>query len=286
MSFDPAAQRQASLENWEAAASGWRRRRDLLDAYGAPVANWMIEAVAPQPGEHALELAAGLGEIGLLTAELVAPNGDVTISDQAEAMLDGARERAAELGIQNVSFRALNAESMDLPLASFEIALCRWGYMLMVDPAAAFSETRRVLASGGRLALAVWDSIEHNPWAGLPALELLERGLAPSGSDDPAPRPGPFALGDAERLRRLIEDAGFTDVSVGALELPRRQAGFEEFWETTLDLSRMFHDAVMVLPQDEIDAVKRGLEQRFAPFTAADGTLEIPGRTLVASASA
>ena len=47
MSFDPAAHRAASLENWEAAASGWRRRRDLLDAYAAPVAQWMIEARLP-----------------------------------------------------------------------------------------------------------------------------------------------------------------------------------------------------------------------------------------------
>jgi SAM-dependent methyltransferase len=286
MSFDPAAHRQSSLENWEAAASGWRRRRDLLDAYAAPVAHWMIEAVSPQPGEHALELAAGLGETGLLTAELVAPNGDVIISDQAEAMLEGARERAGELGIKNVSFRALNAEWIDLKLASVEIVLCRWGYMLMADPGAALAETRRVLAPGGRLALAVWDSIERNPWAALPALELLERGLAPTGSDDAQPRPGPFALGDAERLRRLIEDAGFTDITVEALELPRRQASFEEFWETTLDLSRLFHDAVMALPQEEIDAIKRGLQQRFAPFTAADGRMEIPGRTLVARASA
>ena len=84
----------------------------------------------------------------------------------------------------------------------------------------------------------------------------------------------------------MLDEAGFTEVSVGAIDLPRRQASFEEFWETTLDLSRVFHDAVMVLPQEQIDAIKRGLQQRFAAFTAADGTLEIPGRTLVASASA
>jgi SAM-dependent methyltransferase len=286
MSFDPAAHRQASLENWEAAASGWRRRRELLDAYAAPVAHWLLEAVSPQPGERVLELAAGMGETGLLAAELVAPAGSVIISDQAEAMLEGARARAAELGIENVRFQVLNAEWIDLPLASVDVVLCRWGFMLMVDPGAALAETRRVLAPGGRLALAVWDSIEHNPWASLPFLELAERGIAPAGAAQDEPRPGPFALGDAARLAELLDGAGFTGVSVEAIELPRRQASFEEFWETTLDLSRMFHDAVLERPQPEIDAIKRALEQRFAPYTGADGKLDIPGRTLVASASA
>jgi SAM-dependent methyltransferase len=247
----------------------------------------LLEAASPQPGERVLELAAGMGETGLLAAEVVAPAGNVIISDQAEAMLEGARARAAELGIDNVSFRVLNAEWIDLPLASVDIVLCRWGFMLMVDPAAALAETRRVLAPGGRLALAVWDSIEHNPWASLPFLELAERGVAPgAGAAPQEPRPGPFALGDAERVRELLDGAGFTGVSVEAIELPRRQASFEEFWETTLDLSHMFHDAVLERPQAEIDEIKRALAQRFAPYTGADGKLEIPGRTLVASASA
>ena len=124
-----------------------------------------------------LELAAGLGETGMLAAELIAPLGGVIISDQSEAMLEGARARAAELELSNVEFQALNAEWIDLPLASVDAVLCRWGYMLMADPRAALTETRRVLRPHGRLALAVWDAIEHNPWARLPGLELAERGL-------------------------------------------------------------------------------------------------------------
>ncbi len=94
-----------------------------------------------------LELAAGLGETGMLAAELVAPGGSVIVSDQAEAMLEGARKRAGELNLTNVEFQVLNGEWIDLPLASVDVVLCRWGYMLMADPAAALSETRRVLAT-------------------------------------------------------------------------------------------------------------------------------------------
>jgi SAM-dependent methyltransferase len=287
VSFDPNAHREASRENWEAAAAGWLRRGDEVDALAAPVAHWMLDAASLQPGQRVLELAAGLGETGLLAAELVAPSGSVIISDQAEAMLDGARARAAARGVENVTFKVLNAEWIDLPLASVEVVFCRWGYMLMADPAAALSETRRVLAPGGCLALAVWDTIERNPWAGVPGQELAERGLAPGGGgQEQGPRPGPFALGDAGRLRDLIDGAGFTEVTIDAIDLPRRHPDFEDFWQSTLDLSRVFHDAVLSRPEPEIGEIRAGVQRRLAPYTAADGEVAIPGRTLVARASA
>jgi SAM-dependent methyltransferase len=282
MSFDAEAHRRASLDTWEDAASGWKARRGLIDAWSRPVSERMLEAVAPRPGERVLELAAGLGETGLLAARAVAPEGMVVISDQAEAMIEGARERAREQDVENVDFKVLNAEWIDLPLASVDVVLCRWGYMLMADPATALGETRRVLRPGGRLALAVWDAIEANPWAGLPAQELIERGLGAG----PAASPGPFALGDLERVRELLERAGFTEARVEALDMARRHASFEELWDVTLDLSRSFHDAVLARPASEIEQIHDSLERRFEPYARADGTLEIPSRTLVASASA
>jgi len=235
-----------------------------------------------------LELAAGLGETAMLAAELVAPVGGVVVSDQAEAMLEGARSRAGELGLSNIEFKVLNAEWIDLPLASVDAVLCRWGYMLMADPATALAETRRVLRPGGRLALAVWDALERNPWAQLPGAVLAERGApapgATAGRDQPAP--GPFALSSPERVATLLEDAGFTDIELDAIDIVRRQSSFEDFWETTLDLSRAFHDAVLARAPPEIEEIRRSLARRLEPFAGPAGELEIPGRTLVASARA
>lgn len=281
--FDANTHREDSLTGWEAAAPGWRRRQETLRRFGAPVSGWMLDAVCLQPGQRVLELAAGMGETGMLAAELVAPMGGVIVSDQADAMLDGARARAVELGLSNVEFQVIGAEWIDLPLASVDAVLCRWGYMLLADPPAALAETRRVLRPGGHVALAVWDSAEHNPWALLPTMELIERGI----SSPPAPgTPSPFALGDPERVRELLAEAGFAEIEVQALEIEWRHASFEHFWETTLDLSHTFHNAVLSLPEPEIAEIRAGLSERVAPYGEPDGTLAIPGRTLVASASA
>jgi SAM-dependent methyltransferase len=270
--------RVASLAHWEEAASGWVARQATLRELSAPVSDWMIDAVDPQPGQRVLELAAGIGETGFLAAEMVAPVGGVITSDQADAMLDGARKRAGELGLTNVEFQVLNAEWIDLPVASVDAVFCRWGYMLMADPAAALAETRRVLRPEGHVALAVWDAIELNPWALLPFTELLERGLA----ELPSPgAPGPFALGEKQKVRDLLEGAGFDEVWVEPLDLLQRSASFEEFWETTLDIARSFHDAVLARPPSEISEIRASLAERFSPYTAKDGSLEIPMRTFV-----
>jgi len=281
--FDANAHRESSLAGWEAAAAGWTRRQEAIRRFGAPVSAWMLDAVSLQPGHRVLELAAGLGETGMLAAELVAPMGGVIVSDQADAMLEGARARAVELGLSNIEFQVIGAEWIDLPLASVDAVLCRWGYMLLADPPAALAETRRVLRSGGRVALAVWDSVQHNPWALLPTLELIERGLG----SPPAPgTPGPFALGDPERVRELLAHAGFAEIDVHTLEVEQRYPSFGDYWETTLDISHAFHNAVLSRPEPEIAEIRSGLAARLEPFSEPDGTLAIPGRTLVASASA
>jgi SAM-dependent methyltransferase len=270
--------RAASLAGWEEAAAGWIARQQTLRELSAPVSHWMIDAVDLQPGQRVLELAAGLGETGFLAAELVAPAGGVITSDQADAMLDGARRRAGELGLTNVEFQVLNAEWIDLPVASVDAVLCRWGYMLMADPAVALAETRRVLRPEGHVALAVWDAIEHNPWALHPGAELVQRGL----TQPPAPgTPGPFALADKRGVRDLLAAAGFGEVWVERLAFTQCAPSFEEFWETTLDLSRAFHDAVLSRPEPEIADIRQGLARRLKPFTAADGSLEIPMQSLM-----
>ncbi len=280
---DHDAERRESLERWEAAAAGWGRQLAAWGETSAPVATWMIDAAALAPGQRVLDLAAGPGEVGFLAAKLIEPGGELICSDQSEAMLELARARGAELGLTNVSYRVLGGEWIDLELASVDVVLCRWGYMLMVDPAAALRETRRVLVSGGRVSLAVWDAAEHNPWLEIPLEVLIEHGLLSPPESGGA---GAFALGAVPLLHSMLEEAGFTQVTVEAIDIAREAPEFDSWWATHLDLSVSTRAAFEQADEAQTEAIEAELAARLAPYTAASGALAVPGRTLVAVAEA
>ena len=124
---DPEALRAEQLETWDRAAAGWAARRESVQAFATPVSEWMLDAIAPEPGQRVLELAAGVGDTGLMAAESVKPGGTVISSDGTQGMLAAAQERARELGVDNVEFARLEVEWIDLPTASVDAVLCRWG---------------------------------------------------------------------------------------------------------------------------------------------------------------
>jgi SAM-dependent methyltransferase len=281
--FDADAYRVSAREVWERAAPGWRDHRATLQAVAMPVSQWMADAVHPQPGHRVLELAAGPGDTGFLVAELIAPGGQLICSDASEGMLDAARDRAEELGLQDVEFRALNAESIALEAASQDAVLCRWGYMLLADPSAALGETRRVLRPGGRLALAAWDTAEKNVWASV-APEELTRLL---GTPPPAPgQPGMFAFAPPGRIEALLEEAGFTEVEVSALDLTFTYADEDAWWEDRVGLSVLFADTLAGLDADRRDRLREAIDARLAEYRDESGRLTVPARALVAAATA
>jgi SAM-dependent methyltransferase len=280
---DPDTLRTQMLERWEHAAVGWGKRAEDVRNHGMPVSLWMIEHLALQPGQRVLELAAGPGDTGLMAAELVTPGGTLISSDGAEAMLYLARGRAEKLGIHNVEFKQFELEWIDLPTASVDAVLCRWGIMLSVDPGAAAREMRRVLRPGGHVAVAVWAPSDENPWATVPHGVLIERGLM----EPPDPtQPGMFTLAAPGALSEVLEDAGFVDVVVEEIVLERQYSDPDEFIAETHDLSGMFSRALAGASEEQRTAVRESIAERLKPFTSADGTISLPGKSLGAAASA
>ncbi len=281
--MDAEEYRRRSREQWDAAAAGWERRERWMAETSAPVSAWLLDALDLRPGQRVLELAAGAGDVSLMAAERVGPGGTVICSDRSGPMLTRARARAGELGLENLEFKLLDGERIDLPLAGVDAVTCRWGYMLMPDPAAAVRETRRVLRPGGRLSLAVWDRLDRNPWWAIPAAALVDVGLR----DPPAPdEPGPFALSDPDRVRGLLEDAGFAEVELDAVDMLRPDPDFETWWAGHLAMSSLARVAVTGADVRTLEALTAQLRSALAPYTAADGSLVVPARTLVASAAA
>lgn len=280
---DPDQQRAASRAAWEEAASGWGRTADRVRDWAAPVSLAMVDGLAPAPGQRVLELAAGPGDTGFIAAERIAPGGTLICSDGAEAMVAVARERAEAQGLSDVEFRLLELEWIDLPTADVDAVLCRWGIMLVVDPEAAAREIRRVLRPGGRAALAVWDAPERNPWTTIPAQALIALGHGPPPDPD---EPGMFRLATDGALGELLRDAGLLDVEVSAVALERRFTGVDQYLAETLAMSSRFRAAYRPLDLAAQRAVRDRIARDARPFTAADGSLALPGSSLVALASA
>jgi len=280
---DPAAYRQSSLERWARAAQGWGAHREIVQSAGRPVSEWLVDAIEPQPGHRVLELAAGAGDTGFLAAELIQPGGELISSDAVSEMIDHARARAAELGIENAEFRTIDAEWIDLPTASLDGVLARWGYMLLADPEAALRETRRVLRPGGRVALAAWTGPEDNPWASAPMAQLVAIGAVEPPNLD---APNLFAFRDPERIRGLLEQSGFTDIQIEQIAVVWRYDDLDAWWDTQLDISTSLRDLVGALTPAQRDDLRDVIDARLEQYVEADGSVALPGRTHVAAANA
>jgi SAM-dependent methyltransferase len=282
--MDPDEYRAQSIERWDSVARGWGAQRERMSAASAPVNRWLIDALGLRSGGALLELACGPGETGLLALERLQPGGKLISTDASEEMIALVEQRAAELGVSDaVEARVMQAEWIDLPVASVDAVVCRWGYMLLADPGASLRETRRVLKPGGRVSLAAWDGAPRNPWASAIGMELVGRGLM----ERPQPgEPGQFAWSDKSVIADALEDAGFTGIEVETIEFSFQHPDLDAWWDVTLDQGPALGPTVSGMTPAERDELRDALDERLAAYVKPDGSVEIPAATHVAAADA
>jgi ubiquinone/menaquinone biosynthesis C-methylase UbiE len=273
-------QRRQAYETWETMAPGWEKWREPIERTSTPIRDWMLRQVDPQPGDTVLELAAGFGDTGHAAAELVGEEGRVVSTDFSPTMVDIARRRANHLGLANVDHHTMDAERIELDDDSVDGVLCRFGYMLMPDCARALAETRRVLRRGGRVALAVWREADRNPWISIVGRMLLARGHVPR----PEPgAPGMFAMARDERIRELLEGAGFSVRRIEEIPVRFVYESLDQYIHRARDTGGIFAKVWREVPAAEREAMESQLEDAFAPYEV-DGRYELPGVAVGAAA--
>jgi SAM-dependent methyltransferase len=266
--------------DWSAVAAGWDRYRDRAEQAVGELTARVLATLAPQPGERLLELGAGTGELARRLAAAVGPTGSVLATDAAAGMVALCERTLADL--PHAAVAQVDAAGTGLPDHAFDAAAFVMGLMFVVEQEKAAHEVRRVLRPGGRAVVSTWAAPQHNPWLVGVGMAAAMNGVVAGGP--PVEPGGLFSLGEADRLRAVLEAGGLQDVTVEEVPLTVRYADADTWFDTVSALAGPLSAALASRP-DAIAAVRATAHGFVAPYLSDEG-LALPGLALLATARA
>lgn len=224
------------------------------------------------PGQRVLDVASGTGVLACAAARRVGSNGSVVGLDPNEDMRAVAQRKACA-----VEWRDGRAESLPFPDASFDAVVSQFGMMYFEDKSGALREMMRVLRPGGRLAVAVCDTLDHTPGYAVLA-GMLQRLF---GDEVAGSFRAPFVLGDPEELLRLSAEAGVRGAKVTQHDGIVHFKSIEDMISTeracVWTLGGLLNDA-------QFEELMRAAERELRPFAAADGSVSFAMPALILTA--
>lgn len=258
------------VEYWNGRpAHVWVAEAERFDTILAPFGHRLLAAAALEPGERVLDVGCGNGAVSLEAARAVGTGGHVTGLDLSAPMLELARQRAKEQRIA-VSFVQGDAQTLSFN-QPFDVVLSRFGVMFFDHPDVAFANLARAVRQGGRLCFVCWQEMFANEWIAVPSMAMVAHVGIPELPDPGVP--GPFALADVERTRRILGSAGWSEITV-------------EEHKGSMRLGRDPEDVMAFMLSDEMgrrlvegkdpEAVKAGTEatlEALRPYVTSDGVV-------------
>jgi ubiquinone/menaquinone biosynthesis C-methylase UbiE len=265
-------------ESWLTAerAESWRRGKRLRGEVFGPATEMMLDLANMRVGDRVLEVAAGTGDLAIMIARRVGPNGYVLATDISTSMLNVAAEAVRNAGLTNVETRVMDAENIELDADSFDAVICRMGLMLFSNPVKTLIGMHRVLKPAARVFALVWSTEEKNPYRGVP-LAIVRR-IGNNLTEEAGLRL--FALGKPSVLEETFRAAGFIDVAVHTVPTQWRFPSTAEAVRFMKDSYPGLQHLMTQLSETERELAWTEIEQQLSQFEGPNG-FEAPGEVLM-----
>lgn len=268
------------LREWRESAPYWAKHAAMVRSMFAPITAALIEAVALEKTDFALDVAGGSGDPSISMAEEIGASGSVICTDAVAEMVLATCGKTRELGLTNIEFSQCIAEQLPFSSDTFDVVACRLGIMLFPDPLAAITEILRVAKPGGRVGFAVWGEREANPFFHVVANIVSHYVESPPENPD---APGAFRFAAPGKLAALLADAGAIDVTERllsfTLEAPLTPS---QFWEMRRELSDTLRAKIAGLSTDQVQRLAREVEDAGRAFQEG-GRMRFPAAVLIVS---
>jgi ubiquinone/menaquinone biosynthesis C-methylase UbiE len=207
---------QTALWNGSAGQT-WVESQDLIGQVFQPFEDLLVAAIEPETSARVLDVGCGTGSTTLAAARRLGPEVRCTGVDISEPMIVAARARAERERLP-VTFVLADAQTHAFEPASFDTIVSRFGVMFFDDPVRAFANLRRAASEDARLVFVAWRSAAENAF-----MTTAERIAAPLLPNLPVRRPnepGQFAFGDGDRVRRILEASGWSEIDLQPIDVP------------------------------------------------------------------
>lgn len=281
--IDPTEFRDGQRQQWNKAATGWKKYSEFIDAAASGVSSRLVELADVEPGSRVLDVAAGYGEPALTAARVVGDDGSVVATDISAEMLAYGRERASDAGLANIEFIESGVADLDFPAESFDAALSRWGIIFDPDGEGSAARVRGFMKSGAKMAISSWGPPDRSPFLGIPVKTVMDRLNVPP---PPPGTPGPLSRPTPEAIGGLLEGGGFRDVEVEETTVTFNWSSAEEFATFVREIAPPITAMMADHPQDAQDETWAAITDAVGQHAGDDGSLTLENMVLMAVGSA